>query len=114
MITEKEFQEALKIVNEYIIQLNSKINEKETNLSNFNKTKIIDWVENEKRKLTKKDHNYTRLFNVLLTINNNNYFDRLEFIEDVMKVDLSTYRNSSKNVHNLFHYLISESNKTKL
>jgi hypothetical protein len=110
MITEKEFQEALKIVNEYIIQLNSKIKEKETNLSNFNKTKIIDWVENERRKLTKKDHNYTRLFNVLLTINN---IDRLEFIEDVMKVDLSTYRNSSKNVHNLFHYLISESNKTK-
>jgi hypothetical protein len=111
MITEKEFQEALKIVNEYIIQLNSKIIEKETNLSNFNKTKIIDWVENERRKLTKKDHNFTRLFNVLLTINN---IDRLEFIEDVMKVDLSTYRNSSKNVHNLFHYLISESNKTKL
>jgi hypothetical protein len=102
MITEKEFQDALKIVNEYVFQLNSKIEEKQTALSNFSKTTIIDWVENEKRKLSKKDNNYTRLFNVLLSI------DELEFIEDVKKVDLSRYRNSSDKIHILFHDILSQ------
>ena len=40
MITHEEFQEALIIVNEYILQLNSKIEEKETTLYNFRKTNI--------------------------------------------------------------------------
>ena len=108
MITEKEFQDALKIVNEYVFQLNSKIEEKQTALSNFSKTTIIDWIENEKRKMGKKDNNRTRLFNILLSIYNSEYSDKLEFIEDVKKVDLSRYRNSSDKIHILFHDMLSQ------
>jgi septal ring factor EnvC (AmiA/AmiB activator) len=109
MITEKEFQEALIIVNEYISQLNSKIEEKQTTLSNFNKTTIIDWIANEERKLGgKKDRNKTRLFNVLRAIYSSDYSDKLEFIEDVKKVNLSRYRNSSDKIHNLFHDMLSQ------
>ena len=105
-ITEKEFQEALKIVNEYVLQLNYKIEEKQTALSNFSKTNIIDWIEKQRSKLGKKDNNCTRLFNVLQSIYNSEYSDRLEFIEDVKKVDLSRYRNSSDKIHILFHDMI--------
>ena len=108
MITEEKFQEALKVVNEYILQLNSTIEKKQTELSNFSKTTIFDWVEIQKRKLGKKDTNCTRLFNVLLSIYNSEYYDKLEFIEDVKKVDLSRYRNSSDKIHILFHDMLSQ------
>jgi hypothetical protein len=90
------------------LKLNSKIEEKQTTLSNFSKTTIIDWIGNEKRKLTKKDTNCTRLFNILKSIYNSDYSDRLEFIEDVKKVDLSRYRNSSDKIHILFHDMLSQ------
>ena len=52
--------------------------------------------------LPKVTNNHTRLFNVLKNIYNSKYSDRLEFIEDLKNVDLSSYRGSSSKIQILF------------
>lgn len=107
MITEKEFQEALKIVNSYIEQLNNDIIIKQNIVAEFSKTNILEWIKEKKKTLPKVTNNHTRLFNVLEEV----YKDKdhpvwgAEFIEDV--VNLYKYRNSSKKIESLFEELIS-------
>lgn len=106
MITEKEFQEALKIVNLYIEQLNNDIIIKQNIVANFSKTNILDWIKEKKKTLPKVTSNHTRLFNILIGIYN---VWNVEFIEDVL--NLHKFRNSSKKTESLFYELISMDSK---
>lgn len=107
MITKKEFQEALKIVNSYIEQLNNDIIIKENIVSDFSKTNILEWIKEKTKQLPKITNNHTRLFNVLKSIYKSEYNDKLEFIEDVKEVELSRYRGSSDKIQVLFDELYS-------
>ena len=102
MITEKEFKEALNIVNLYMVQLNNDIIIKESIVCNFTKTDILFWIKQKSKTLPKVTNNHTRLFNILKNIYNSKYSDRLEFIEDLKTVDLSRYRGSSSKIQILF------------
>jgi len=78
MITEKEFQEALKTVNEYILQLNNEVALKENKI---NKTLIPEWIIKQKNK-SNLNHTHTRLFNCLVALQCEEY----KYIEDVLAV----------------------------
>ena len=87
MITEQEFQEALKIVNLYIEQLNETILKKD---SEINKTLISDWIIEQQNKgnLTSVQ---TRMLNCL------NSFKRedCKYIEDFLAL-----RNPERRIRN--------------
>lgn len=78
MITENEFQKALKIVNEYILQLNNEVILKENKI---NKTLISDWIIKQKKK-SNLNHAHTRLFNCLIALECEEY----KYIEDIIAV----------------------------
>ena len=116
MISEKEFQEALIIVNSYIKQVNDEIVQKQNRLEDFEKTDILKWIDIQKKILGKWDSSHTRLFNILQGIyEDGGGWHRMEFVEDVLKERLSIYRNSSEKVELLFREMMykfeSEKNK---
>lgn len=101
MITEKEFKEALKIVNLYVEQLNNDIIIKQNIVDDFSKTTISDWIYKKRTSLKTVTNNHTRLFNIL----KDNFDYKIDFIEDVRNYEISRFRNSSNKIQMLFDEL---------
>ena len=104
IISEKEFQESLLIVNSYITQLNNKI----IGVENSKKTSILDWIKLKKLNLPKITNQHTRLFSVLENIYYSKYSDKEEFIENLKNTDFNKYRNSGKITQKIFNDLYYE------
>lgn len=101
MITEIEFQEALKIVNLYIEQLSLKIAENIIAINNIKKTPILDWIRYQKKR-NDLNSSHTRLFSFLeYAVIEYEYV----YIEDLKDVDLSRFRNSGKKTQEAFNQL---------
>jgi len=99
MITEKEFQEALKIVNEYVSQLNNTITQMDDKIK---KTPIAEWITAQKMK-NNLNNNHTRLFSFLNYILTEDY--DYKYIQDFENVDLSRFRNAGKKTQEAFNEL---------
>ena len=75
MITEEKFQEALKIVNEYVLQLNAEIERKENTIK---KTKVEDFVLKHRDKIG-SIKGVRRLLNSMSA-----YSEYFPFVEDIL------------------------------
>lgn len=89
--TEKEFQEALVVVNAYIDNLNDKAKK-------INKTPIADWVIRH-RLVCPKSVIATRLFNALMD------YSKWELAECIEDVNIKRVRNIGVQCENLFNEL---------
>ncbi len=108
MITEKEFEEAFKIVNLYVEQLNNDIIIKQNIVDNFSKTNISDWIYKKRTSLKTVTNNHTRLFNILKA----NFDYKIDFIEDVRVYEFERFKNSSNKIQILFDELyLGDSNE---
>ena len=101
MITEKEFQEALKIVNLYVEQLKATIKENLIAVNNIKNTPILDWIR-EQKKRNDLNSNHTRLFSFLEYAKKEYEY---EYIEDFKDLDISKFSNVGKKTRDAFNHL---------